>query len=1282
MKNAVFDKMKFIFLTVCCIFCSICFFACENSVSSDVYAPEDGEKLYEIKGKLCVDGSAPKIVEKGGQARSVSAKVPDKIFYSVSAKNAENSEKTYTAEVSSSNFYIKLSKGTWNITAEGFSDAEKTLSVLKGNTAVSVEDENSVKAGISVKMLPKTDGEGNIFLSIEVEDGSGIKSVSAELKKNGESGSVYSENLNFSGNSAKIEKKDVSSGVYVLSLKFYSENGGVGELLYTAQEIVNVFNNLTTDFWQGNSVYFNDGKFIVSKSAVENFKMNTFFVQGETDRTYSPATSANDSNAGTFFAPFATVQAAVDKINAINDGSTKYTIFVDGTVVADTIYGDYSENNSSFVNISPASTLNLTIKSLSPEKAVVDAGRSTKNADTTGWRVFYIGSKANIVFENITITGGSLNDAGGGISCDGNLTLKNCVVAENKSNNAGGGIYFWGDGEKSISNTIINRNSAEFGGGIYMQNGTLNLESGAIIGEELDPDNVENDISKVAKKDDCGNWSTKKISPSDADYAVGAGIYVESGTVNMEDGAYICRNYTDCAGGGILIKSGGIFNMKGGTVGWNYSNYGGGIFCKGKLNVQGKSRICYNKVSSQYAQGFCGRGGGILVDGNGAAVISGNTEIFGNLAVKWSSDSDAKNQDALGAGIYCSGTLTVKGGEIHDNSTESDGAAIGIESGVVTLSDCKIESNEARRNGGAIFISTVNKTTDAKLTIKENVSIMSNRTDGNGGAIYATTNQDPTAAQGKCSYVYIGENGNTEGIVISGNNANRGGAFYGADMAVFVMNAGEVSENYSFGSDSGDGGGAMFLWGGDSNYSTFTMNGGVISGNRAKYGGRGGAVHIDHGTGGKAAFIMTSGLLEDNYACNDYNDPTGSNLGGAIYVKNGGQIKLSGSAVIAVSEENDNCNDIWLANGKTITITGALNPKNNAAAGNPKYTARITPQNYTLEKTIIQGEGELVSSSCAKFLVTSDGTDEYKIKYNSSSKTGKLAKPFSDDIVINGKKYEKTALADVIDTATTITGSGNDGVFIGGRTVTLSPYSIGKYEVTQELYEAVMGKNPSSYSSSPENGETQELRPVEQVNCYHAIVFCNKLSKKIGLEKCYTITSGGSEIDTDDLTFDAITAAYSGWTVSCDLTKNGYRLPTAAEWEFAARGGDQNDDAWNYNYAGSNTIGDVAWYNDDGDRATKKTHQVGLKKSNSLGLYDMSGNVFEICWDFSSPSKDETVTDPYGESGLEYYRLGGGCMETGVNLYVTTKNTLSVSDKTLYGDTGFRLARSGFPRAN
>lgn len=569
--------------------------------------------------------------------------------------------------------------------------------------------------------------------------------------------------------------------------------------------------------------------------------------------------------------------------------------------------------------------------------------------------------------------------SGGGLDLAGESTIEDCEISGNKAKSStgggggvGGGLILSIDNKscKIINSVISNNTAGENGGGIYMTSGTLILGSGAVIGKKLDPDVVGNDISKVATSTDFGNKST------DTSYSrVGAGLYVRYGTVNMSEGAYICKNYTSSYGGGVYVSPEGKFNMSGGVIGWNFSRMGGGIIADGAdddssnysvLNISGKAKICYNKAGFTSVQGCTGRGAGIFACGD--LNISGNAEIFGNYAEK------------SGAGIHLEKKLVMTGGSAHDNEAETDGAGIYIYSGEAELSSCSIKANKAGGNGGAIFIKTINQAAEAKLTIKENVSIDLNSADtnkdgvGDGGAIYATT--DTSNAAGKYCYVTIGEDKNTEGIVIKDNNAKRGGAFYGADNARFVMNAGKVSGNYS----EVGGGGAMYIWGGTSNYSTFTMNGGEIIGNMAKNGGAGGAVHIDDGSGKNAAFIMTGGLLSGNKVADE--NGNGSKLGGAIYVKNGGKIKLGGSAVIEVKDDG---NDIWLADGKTITVTDELTPGNNV-----KYTARITPETYNVGTSLITADGGVtLKDEVGKFKVTGNAeSDEWFV-----TTEGKLSKP-------------------------------------------------------------------------------------------------------------------------------------------------------------------------------------------------------------------------------------------------------------------------------------------------
>ncbi|MBQ5400140.1 MAG: SUMF1/EgtB/PvdO family nonheme iron enzyme [Treponema sp.] len=169
------------------------------------------------------------------------------------------------------------------------------------------------------------------------------------------------------------------------------------------------------------------------------------------------------------------------------------------------------------------------------------------------------------------------------------------------------------------------------------------------------------------------------------------------------------------------------------------------------------------------------------------------------------------------------------------------------------------------------------------------------------------------------------------------------------------------------------------------------------------------------------------------------------------------------------------------------------------------------------------------------------------------------------------------------------TADGEDDEF-PAHSVSVDSFNMSTTEVTQELYKRIMGKNPSYFVG--------EKLPVEKVSWLDAIIFCNKLSIEMGKRPCY---SQNANTDTD---------SWSGANnISCNYNANGYRLPTEAEWEFAARGGKNND---TFLYSGSATIDEVAWYegNSDGE-----THEVATKAPNSLGLYDMSGNVWEWCWD-------------------------------------------------------------------
>lgn len=225
--------------------------------------------------------------------------------------------------------------------------------------------------------------------------------------------------------------------------------------------------------------------------------------------------------------------------------------------------------------------------------------------------------------------------------------------------------------------------------------------------------------------------------------------------------------------------------------------------------------------------------------------------------------------------------------------------------------------------------------------------------------------------------------------------------------------------------------------------------------------------------------------------------------------------------------------------------------------------------------------------------------------------------------------------------------------------VSLQGFFISAKETTQSEWYEIMNTLPSSaYGSGPEF-------PVYQVSWYDAIVYCNKKSISEGLNPVYALNA----VTNPDSWGTIPTTSNPDWNaITCNWDANGYRLPTEAEWEFASRGG-----TWSigYDFSGSNRVGNVAWYLNN---SSNLTHQTATKQKNEAGIYDMSGNVYEWCWDWVAPYENVSQNNPTGPvSGTAKSIRGGSFLNDTQNCLSTFRNELSPESRINY--TGFRIIR-------
>lgn len=357
-----------------------------------------------------------------------------------------------------------------------------------------------------------------------------------------------------------------------------------------------------------------------------------------------------------------------------------------------------------------------------------------------------------------------------------------------------------------------------------------------------------------------------------------------------------------------------------------------------------------------------------------------------------------------------------------------------------------------------------------------------------------------------------------------------------------------------------------------------------------------------------------------------------------------------------------------------------------------RYTVEIVDGKETFSLKITDDDGNELSiiadltqeSALVNFKVNGESVEFVKVKTN-PKKPGDVViddssddSSDSDDVTIP-ESFVKIPAASIDGTETWTPDS---NVFVSGRKMDIASFYMSDHPVTRAEYKAII-KNPpdwmyTAWESNAYDKDGNKLpsdaignNPAINISWYDAIVYCNKLSMKKNLTPCYKINNSTNPDDWGDVPEDKVDGNDEIWdAATCDFSANGYRLPTEAEWEWAARGGEK------YKYAGSNYINEVAWY--VGNTNDTCTRDVKTKNANAYGLYDMSGNVWEWCWDWYNSSSLSSDTPATGEESSNYGTrcMRGGSWHTEKKRHVQIDYRTGFVVNTRYSYLGFRVVRT------
>ena len=416
------------------------FVSCPSSFDKE----ENNTTAAEVKNKFLITGT---LVQPGVRtANSSRTAMPDfnsesGLKYSVVAENTKTGKQSAGEQEIydiTKQFSIKLSAGEWIITATG---KKNGIKVLKGTSdKIKLDESSPVKTGIEIQLYPcleEKNGKGSVSLEVNFSD-TRIKSAKTEWN----SSSVTARTFDLTDKTSfSIDESNVPSGDYALNIFFYSEAGCKGELLYMAHEVVNVFNELTTNTWQGSSPYFTETSdkkvsFDITADLVNKFRMSTYYVKGK-GGTLGCVKKASDSNNGTFFDPFETFDkalAAVAESESNNDtGSTidEYNIYIDGTV---SVTQALVFNAKKKVNISSyADAAELKRTATSNLTLTAESGSDTKISGITTDCSLYVKAGSSLALNSCSVTGTEQSANAVTVEKDGTFTVSGKVKICDKS---------------------------------------------------------------------------------------------------------------------------------------------------------------------------------------------------------------------------------------------------------------------------------------------------------------------------------------------------------------------------------------------------------------------------------------------------------------------------------------------------------------------------------------------------------------------------------------------------------------------------------------------------------------------------------------------------------------------------------------------------------------------------------------------------------------------------------------------------------------------------------